>query len=163
MKNSLPLLALAALLGACSGNASTPPAEATASTTAMASTTVGEQFMEANIKEDSIKVRNLLADDIVVLGNSPGQRASGKDTVGNLIVRGFAITSDFKCTPLTKKGDANLVYYTGFYTQNVAPNPKYKKGGIDTGSYLMIATKDNKNDWKISYFLNASAPFQENK
>jgi hypothetical protein len=74
----------------------------------MGSTTVGEQFLEANVKADSVKARNLLAEDIVMLGNSPRQRASGK-------------------------------------------------------AYLMIATKDNKNDWKISYFLNASAPFQENK
>jgi hypothetical protein len=116
MNNSLPLLALTALLGACSSNASTPPADATASSTAMASTTVGEQFMEANVKEDSVKIRSLLADEVVVLGSSPKERASGKDTVGRLFARGFAITSDFKFTPLSKRGDANLVYYTGFYT-----------------------------------------------
>jgi ketosteroid isomerase-like protein len=129
----------------------------------MASTTVGEQFMEANVKEDSVKLRSLLADDVVVLGASPKERASGKDTVGALFAGGFAITSNFKFTPLSKKRDANFVYYTGFYTQKVGPNPKYKKGGIDTGSYLIIASKDSKNDWKVSYFHLGAAPFQSNK
>jgi hypothetical protein len=164
IKTTLALLPLAALLGACSSNAGTPTAEATAPSTAMASTTVGEQFMEANVKEDSVKLRSLLADDIVVLGTSPREQASGKDTVGNLIVKTFAMTNDFKFTPLSKKVDANLVYYTGFYFQKVLPSPKHKfKGGIDTGSYLMIASKDSKNEWKISYFHNASAPLQTNK
>jgi ketosteroid isomerase-like protein len=161
MRNSLPLLALATLLGACSSNASTPPAEATVSTTAMASTTVGEQFMDAAMKEDTTKIRSLLADNIVVLGSSPKERMSGKDTVGNAFAR--SKTSDFKATPLTKNGDANMVYYTGFYSQKVLPSAKYKKGGIDTGSYLMIASKDSKNDWKISYMHISSVPMQMNK
>jgi ketosteroid isomerase-like protein len=129
----------------------------------MADTNVGEQFMEANVKEDSVKVRSLLADDIVVIGTSPRQQASGKDTVGSMLVKTFPVTNSLKFTPLAKKGDANLVYYTGFYTQNVEPNAKYKKGGIDAGSYTMIASKDSKNTWKISYFHSASAPFQANK
>jgi len=129
----------------------------------MASTTVGEQFMEACAKEDSIKLRSLLADDVVVIGNSPRQQASGKDTVANMTVKTFPVTNNFKFTLLTKKGDANLVYHTGFYTQNVEPSARYKKGGIDTGSYMMIASKDSTNDWKISYLHSASAPFQANK
>jgi ketosteroid isomerase-like protein len=163
MKTTLPLLALTALLGACAGNANTPPAEATAPSTTMADTNVGEQFLEANVKEDSVKLRSLLADDVLVIGTSPKQRASGKDTVANMLARTFPVTNSFKFTPLTKKGDTNLVYYTGFYTQNVEPNAKYKKGGIDAGSYTMIASKDSQNDWKISYFHSASAPFQVNK
>ena len=163
MKTTLPLLTLTALLGACSGNANTPPAEATASSTTMADSNVGEQFMEANVKEDSVKLRSLLADDVVVIGTSPKQRASGKDTVGRIMVSTFPVTNNFKFTTLTKKGDANLLYYSGFYTQNVEPTAKYKKGGIDAGSYTMIARKDSKDDWKISYFHSASAPFQANK
>lgn len=163
MKTTLPLLALATLLGGCFGNASTPSAETSAPSTTMADTNVGEQFMEANVREDSVKLRSLLADDVVALGTSPRERASGKDTVGNLVVRTFAMTDDFKFTPLAKKGDANLVYYTGFYTQHVSPNARYKKGGIDAASYVMIASKDTKNEWKISYLHFASAPFQENK
>lgn len=163
MKTTLPLLALAALLSACSGNAGTSAAEATASSTAMADTSVGEQFLEANVKEDSVKLRSLLADDVVVVGNSQREQVSGKDKVGNMVVKTFPVTNNFKFTPLTKKGDANLVYYSGFYTQNVEPNTRYKKGGIDSGSYMMVASKDSKNDWKISYFHSASAPFQETK
>ncbi|MGI4834715.1 MAG: hypothetical protein ACRYFK_14765 [Janthinobacterium lividum] len=82
----------------------------------MASTTAGEQFLEANMKRDSVKIRSLLADDVVVLGASPKERASGKDTVGNLFARSTNMISDFKFTPLTKNGDANIVYYSGFYT-----------------------------------------------
>jgi hypothetical protein len=163
MKTTLPLLALAALLGACSGNAGTPAAEATTSSTTMADTNVGEQFIEASEKEDSVKLRSLLADDVVAIGNSPKEQASGKDMVGNMAVRTFPLTNNCKFTQLAKKGDANLVYYTGFYTQNVEPNARYKKGGIDSGSYMMIASKDSKKDWKISYFHSASAPFQETK
>jgi ketosteroid isomerase-like protein len=163
MKNLLSLLALAALLGACSSNTTTPPAAATAPSTTMADTNVGEEFMEACAREDSAKVRSLLADDVMVIGNSPKQQASGKNTVANMVVKSFSVTNSFKFTPLTKKGDANLVYYAGFTTQNVEPSAKYKKGGIDSGSYMMIASKDSKNAWKISYFLSASAPFQVNK
>lgn len=129
----------------------------------MADTNVGEQFLEANVQEDSVKLRSLLADDVVVIGNSPREQASGKDKVGSMVAKTFSATNNFKFTPLAKKGDANLVYYTGFYTQNVEPNARYKKGGIDYGSYMMIASKDSKNDWKISYFHSASAPFQETK
>lgn len=59
-----------------------------------------------------------------------------------------------------------MVYYSGFYTQKVLPSAKatkYKQGGIDTGSYLMIASKDSKNDWKVSYLHIASAPLEVNK
>ncbi|MVN74875.1 hypothetical protein GO988_00895 [Hymenobacter sp. HMF4947] len=163
MKNALPLLALATLLGGCSSNASTPPAEAAASSTAMASTTIGEQFMEAAMKEDTAKIRSLLADRVVVLGSSPKQRLTGKDSAATIAFAKDGRTADFKFTPLAKGGDANMVYYSGFYSQKVLPSPKYKQGGIDAGSYLMIASKDSKNDWKISYFHFASVPLQVNK
>jgi hypothetical protein len=97
IKTTLALLALAALLGACSSNAGTPTAEATAPSTAMASTTVGEQFMEANVKEDSVKLRSLLADDMLLLGTSLRERMSGKDTVSNLMVK--ALCSTLVSTP----------------------------------------------------------------
>ena len=126
----------------------------------MASTTVGEEVMEANVKEDSVKPKSLLADDVVALRTSPRERWSGKDTVGNLMASSFAAINNFKFNSLAKKGDTNLVYYTSFYTQHVSPNTRYKKGGIDATSYLMIASKDSKNEWKISYFHGASAPFQ---
>ncbi|RZK27680.1 MAG: hypothetical protein EOO63_12900 [Hymenobacter sp.] len=165
MKTTLPLLTLATLLGACSGNTSTPPAGATAAATTMAATTIGEQFMEAAMKEDSAKVRSLLANNVVLLGSSPQQQITSKDSV----VIAFAHsdrTSDFKFMPLAKGGDANMVYYSGFYSQKVLPlakATKYKQGGMDTGSYLMIAKKDSRNDWKIDYFHFAMAPLQENK
>ncbi len=163
MKNSLPLLALATLLGACSGNARTPPAGATAPAGTMASTTIGEQFMEAAMKQDSVKIRSLLSDHVVVLGSSPKQRITGKDSAATFAFSTRDNTADFKATPLAKGGDANMVYYSGFYSQKVLPSPKYKKGGTDAGSYLMIARKDSKNDWKLSYFHFASAPLQVNK
>ena len=62
----------------------------------MADTNVGEQFLEANVKEYFIKLRSLLADDVVVLGTSPRERASGKEKVGNLMVNTFSITNDLK-------------------------------------------------------------------
>jgi hypothetical protein len=162
MKNSLPLLALTTLLGACSSNAGTPPAEATASTSTMASTTVGEQFLEALTKEDSVKVKELLADHIVMLGSSNKQRISGKDSVATSFFK-TKTTSNFKTIPVAKSGDANMVYYTGFYSENVLPSAKYKKGGVSTGSYMLIARKDNKNDWKVSYLHIAQTPLLENK
>jgi hypothetical protein len=164
MRNSLPLLALATLLGSCSSNASTPPAEATVSTTAMASTTVGEQFMDAAMKYDSVKVRSMLADHVVVLGATPKQRITGIDSAARFAFTSNDGTADMKFMPLAKGGDANMVYYSGFYSQKVLPSAKHKfKGGIDTGSYMMIARKDNKNDWKMSYFHFSQAPLQVNK
>jgi ketosteroid isomerase-like protein len=161
MRNSLPLLALATLLGACSSNASTPPAEAAASTSAMASTTIGEQFMEALMKRDSAKVRTLLADDVVVLGATPKQQLNGKNSVATAFSKGKV--SNFQYTPLAKSGDANMVYYSGFYSQDKLPSAKNKQGGIDTGSTLMIVRKVNKNDWKVSYLHISSSPLQVKK
>jgi hypothetical protein len=162
MKNSLPLLALATLLGGCSGNASAPAVEATTPTSTMASTTVGEQFLEALTKEDSVKVKALLADHIVMLGSSTKQRISGKDSVATSFF-GKKTVSNFKTIPVTKSGDANMIYYTGFYSQTILPSAKYKKGGVGTGSYMLIARKDNKDDWKVSYLHVAQAPLQLNK
>lgn len=69
-----------------------------------------------------------------------------------------------KFMPLAEGGDANMVYYPGFYSQKVLPSVKHKlKEVIDTGFYLMIASKDSKNDWKISCCHFAQAPFQANK
>jgi ketosteroid isomerase-like protein len=163
MKHSLPLLALATLLGACSSNASTPPAEATTSTTAstMASTTIGEQFMEALMKRDSARVRTLLADDVVVLGATPKQQLNGKNLVATAFSKGKV--SNFQSTPLAKSGDANMVYYAGFYSQDKLPSAKNKQGGIDAGSYLMIVRKDSENDWKVSYLHISSSPLQVKK
>jgi hypothetical protein len=164
MKNSLPLLALATLLGACSSNASTPPAAATAPTSTMATTTIGEQFIEAAMKNDTIKIKSLLADHVVVLGATPKQRVTGKDSAATYSFSTNDGTADIKFMPLAKGGDANMIYYSGFYSQKVLPTPKHKfKGGIDTGSYMMIASKDSHNDWKMSYFHFAQAPLQVNK
>ncbi len=121
--------------------------------------------MEALVKEDTTKIRSLLADNVVLLGTSLKQRMTGKDTVFSAF-KPSGRTADFKFTPLAKGGDANMVYYSGFYTQKVLPSTKatkYKQGGTDTGSYLMVASKDSKNDWKVSYFHVAGAPLQENK
>ncbi|AMR26906.1 hypothetical protein A0257_07155 [Hymenobacter psoromatis] len=162
MKNSLPLLALTTLLCACSSNAGTPPAEATASTSTLAATTVGEQFLEALTKEDSIKVKELLSNHIVMLGSSAKQRITGKDSVATSFF-GKKTASNFKAMPVAKSGDANMVYYTGFYSQDILPSAKYKQGGVGTGSYMLIARKDNKNDWKVSYLHVAQTPLQLNK
>ncbi|AMJ64897.1 hypothetical protein [Hymenobacter sp. PAMC 26628] len=164
MKNLLLFPALAALLGACSGNATTPPAAATAPASTMATTDIGERFMEAAMKYDSVKVRSMLADHIVVLGATPKQRMTGIDSAATIAFTSNDGTADMKFMPLAKGGDANMVYYSGFYSQKVLPSAKHKfKGGTDTGSYLMIASKDSKNDWKISYCHFAQAPLQENK
>jgi ketosteroid isomerase-like protein len=161
MRNSLSLLALATLLGACSSNASTPLAEAAASTSAMASATVGEQFMEALMKRDSAKVRTLLADNVVVLGATPKQQLTGKNSVATAFSKGKV--SNFQYTPLAKSGDANMVYYSGFYSQDKLPSATNKQGGIDAGSTLMIVRKDSKNDWKVSYLHISSSPLQVKK
>jgi hypothetical protein len=164
MKTTLPLLTLAALLGACSSNASTPPAAATASSTAMAATTIGEEFIAAVMKYDSVKVRSMLADHVVVIGATPKQRITGIDSVNTYAFTSNDGTSDIKFMPLAKGGDANVVYYSGYYSQKVLPSTKHKfKGGLDTGSYLMIASKDSKNEWKFHYFHFAQAPLQVNK
>ncbi len=161
MRNSLLLPALATLLSACSSNAGTPPAASTAPTTGMASTTVGEQFMEALMKRESAKVRTLLADDVVVLGTTPKQQLNGKNSVATAFSKGKV--SNFHYTPLAKSGDANMVYYSGFYSQDKLPSAKNKQGGIDAGSTLMIVRKDSKNDWKVSYLHISSAPLQVKK
>lgn len=163
MKNYLLLPGLAVLLGACSGNAGTPPAAATtASTSTMASTTIGEQFLEALVKEDSVKTKEMMDDHMVMLGSSTKQRINGKDSIATSFFK-TKTTSNFKVMPVAKSGDANMVYYTGFYSENVLPSAKYKKGGVSTGSYMLIARKDNKNDWKVSYLHIAQTPLQPNK
>lgn len=157
-------MALATLLGACSGNASTPPTAVTTPATSMASTTIGEQFIEASMNYDSVKIRSMLADHVVVLGATPKQRITGKDSVATYAFTSNDGTADMKFMPLAKGGDANMVYYSGFYSQKVLPSAKHKfKGGIDTGSYLLIASRDSKNDWKISYCHFAQAPLQATK
>lgn len=117
MKTTLPLLALAALLGACSGNAGTPPAEAAAPGTTMASTTIGEEFIAAAMKYDSVKVRSLLADHVVVIGATPKQRITGIDSVNTYAFTSNDGTADIKFMPLAKGGDANMVYYSGYYSK----------------------------------------------
>lgn len=113
---------------------------------------------------DSVKIRSMLANHVVVPGATPKQRITGKDSVATYAFTSNDGTADMKFMPLAKGGDANMVYYSGFYSQKVLPSAKHKfKGGIDTGSYLLIASRDSKNDWKISYCHFAQAPLQATK
>jgi hypothetical protein len=127
----------------------------------MASTTVGEQLMEELMKMDSAKVRTLLADYAVVLGATPKQQLNGKNLVATALSKGKV--SNFQYTPLAKSGDADMVYYSDFYSQDKLPSAKNKQGGIDAGSTLMIVRKVNKNDWKVSYLHISSSPLQVKK
>lgn len=57
-----------------------------------------------------------------------------------------------------------MVCYSGYHSQKVLPSAKHKfKGGTDTGSYVMVASRDSKNEWKLNYFHFSQAPLQVNK
>jgi ketosteroid isomerase-like protein len=167
MKKYFLLFSLSLPLAAWSANPETLPAHARhpAATTAatVPATTVGEQFLEALVKKDAAKFASLLAADVKILGNTAKERMSGKDSVATLFAGTMKRTGAFQATPMTKAGDGNLVYYSGTYSQVLLPSATYKQGAVDAGTYLLIARKDSKNEWKVCYLHYAATPLQLNK
>ena len=153
-----PMIALAVVTLAACAKTSTPPADTTASTSAMmpaagnndakaAIAKLRDDWVAAANKKDAATVSGFYTDDAVLAGTTVPV-TNGRAAIEKVWADAFPIASNLKVNSEKTEVSGDMAYDYGSYSQHIAP-PK-GKAMEDAGRYLVVFKRQADGSWKIA-------------
>lgn len=158
MKQFLLVVAAAATIVSCSdskGGEKDKPAESPKAAAHVSSKELNEQFDKAWNSKDSVKLVQMLADDVQLL--SAATHMNGRTEVSERFIRHNLPVSGNLQTKVASTGESDaLAYESGTFTLDVAPPGA--KPFVDKGNYTFVWKKQADQSWKVSSILLEDLP-----
>jgi uncharacterized protein (TIGR02246 family) len=161
-----PMVALAAIALAACAKTSTPPADTTASSSAMmpaantadakaAIAKLRDDWIAAANKKDAATVAGVYTDDAVFV-STESPVAKGRTAIQAAFAKSFPVSSNLRVNSEKTEISGDIGYDYGTYTWYVTP-PKGKAGDV-SGNYLVTFKRQSDGSWKISEHVSTTPP-----
>lgn len=161
MKQLMFLLLAAVAIASCDNNQADAKNSETKPEAKVDIAALNNEFDAAWNAKDSVKVANLLAEDVRLL--EARDNFSGKaDVASKWIGHNIGVVGNLKTDTKKSEVDESTAYDAGLYSLDVTL-PEQKPLQV-TGNYVFIWKKQADNSWKISYIqIENHDPVEETK